>query len=194
MNTGRQLLNEGRISDILSRTKLPGRIAIVLMGFVLLLCVIAPAVYPPLRHPFLLFSLINESMPRRLPVPVSGVAPQRLADTWGARRGRARRHQGIDIFARRNTPITSATRGIVVARGWNGLGGRVVTIMGPGGYRHYYAHLEEWGTQEIGDAVERGETIGYVGDSGNARGTPTHLHYGIYRPAGGAINPYPLLK
>jgi murein DD-endopeptidase MepM/ murein hydrolase activator NlpD len=176
---------------------LSGRAAILVMGFALLLavaCVIAPVAYPPLRHPFVLLSLLNDTMPRRLPVPVSGVMSWQLADTWGAPRGRSRRHQGIDIFARRSTPVVSATRGIVVGKGWNRLGGRVMTIMGPGGYRHYYAHLEGWGREQVGDRVKRGDTIGYVGDSGNAAGTPTHLHYGIYRPAGGAIDPFPLLR
>jgi murein DD-endopeptidase MepM/ murein hydrolase activator NlpD len=53
---------------------------------------------------------------------------------------------------------------------------------------HYYAHLDRFGTFREGDVVEPGDVLGYVGTSGNARGTPSHLHYGIYR--GRALNPY----
>ena len=73
-------------------------------------------------------------------------------------------------------------------------GGQVVTVTGPGGYRLYYAHLEDFGLQEVGDWVEPGEVIGYVGNSGNAAISSTHLHYGIYEPSGKAINPYTFLK
>ena len=63
---------------------------------------------------------------------------------------------------------------------------------GPGGQRHYYAHLDRYPDLTAGEWVNSGDVVGYVGDSGNAKGTPTHLHYGIYTAAG-AINPYPLL-
>jgi murein DD-endopeptidase MepM/ murein hydrolase activator NlpD len=158
------------------------------------LVMLAGTLYPPLRHPILLYRLISADPPDRLPVPVAGVLPGRLSNTWGAPRGRGRHHQGIDIFAPRNTPVLSATEGIVVFKGWNSLGGRVITVLGPGGYRHYYAHLERQRPLVAGDPVARGDTLGYVGDSGNARETPTHLHYGIYRPSGGAVNPYPFLR
>ena len=65
-------------------------------------------------------------------------------------------------------------------------------ILGPGGQRHYYAHLERYADLKMGDWVEAGSVVGYVGDSGNAKGTPTHLHYGIYANYTGynaAINP-----
>ena len=78
-------------------------------------------------------------------------------------------------------------------RGWNRLGGRTISILGPGGQIHYYAHLEGYDDPDLGDWVEAGEVIGYVGDSGNAQGTPPHLHYGIYK-GGEAINPYPRLR
>lgn len=78
-------------------------------------------------------------------------------------------------------------------RGWNRLGGRTISILGPGGQIHYYAHLEGYDDPDLGDWVETGEVIGYVGDSGNAQGTPPHLHYGIYE-GGEAINPYPRLR
>ena len=65
--------------------------------------------------------------------------------------------------------------------------------MGPGRQRHYYAHLEAWEpTLRTGDLVRAGDVLGEVGDSGNARGTPPHLHYGLYG-AEGAIDPLPLM-
>jgi murein DD-endopeptidase MepM/ murein hydrolase activator NlpD len=137
--------------------------------------------------------LLHQDMPASLPVPVEGVAAARLADSWGDARYGGRSHQGIDIFAPRHTPVVSATDGILEFKGMRGLGGWVVYVLGPGGYRHYYAHLEDFGPQQVGDRVVQGEVIGYVGNSGNAAVSPTHLHYGIYAPGGGAINPYPLL-
>lgn len=149
--------------------------------------------YPPARHAIEMVRLWQDTMPAVLPVPVEGVARRGLADTWGAARSGGRKHEGIDIFAPRNTPVLSATRGVLLRVGTNELGGSVITVFGPGGYMHYYAHLEAYGRYEEGDLVNPGDTIGYVGTSGNARGTPPHLHYGIYKPSGGAINPYPYL-
>lgn len=139
------------------------------------------------------FRLLREPLPSTLPVPVEGVTPSDLVDTWGSARGEGRRHEGIDIFAPRNTQVLAATHGVVVRRGWNRLGGRVISVLGPGGYSHYYAHLEAWDLPDVGDWVEQGQVLGYVGTTGNAAGTPPHLHYGIYKGVGGAINPYPLL-
>lgn len=132
-------------------------------------------------------------VPTALPVPVEGVRPRALRDTWGGARSEGRRHEGIDIFARRDTPVLSTTEGIVTRVGTNRLGGLVVWVTGPGGQRHYYAHLERYADVEAGMRIEAGRVLGYVGDSGNAKGTPPHLHYGIY-DTGGALNPYPLLR
>lgn len=130
--------------------------------------------------------------PASLPVPVDGVAPSRIADTFGAPRGRDRSHQGVDIFAPRGTSVRSSTRGIVASVREGGLGGRQVWVLGPGGERHYYAHLEGWAPGlEARQIVHPGSLLGFVGDSGNAKGTPTHLHYGIYGD-GGAYDPLPL--
>ena len=131
------------------------------------------------------------------PLPVENSLPnplpkQHLADTWGAARSQGRSHEGIDIFAERGTPIQATTQGIVSKVGEDALGGRVVMIIGSGGARHYYAHLEEYADISPNDWVNTGDIIGYVGDSGNAKGTPTHVHYGIYIN-GSAVNPYPLL-
>lgn len=115
-----------------------------------------------------------------------------LTDTWGAARSGGRRHEGIDIFASRHTPIHSTTAGIISKVGTDPLGGNVVVVLGPAGVSHYYAHLQSFAEIEPGDWVEAGDVIGYVGDSGNAKGTPPHVHYGIYTQSG-AVNPYPLL-
>ena len=127
--------------------------------------------------------------PNSLPSPIEGA---NLTDTWGAARSGGRSHEGIDIFPARNTPIHSTTPGIVRKVGTNELGGNVVMILGPGAVSHYYAHLQDFADIKEGDWVEAGDVIGYVGDSGNAKGTPTHVHYGIYTQSG-AVNPYPLL-
>jgi murein DD-endopeptidase MepM/ murein hydrolase activator NlpD len=138
--------------------------------------------------------VMREEAPRVLPIPVDGVTRARLTDSWGHARDGGRGHQGIDIFAPRGTPVRSTTDGVVVDKALRGLGGRFVSILGPGGYKHYYAHLEDWGPQEVGDRVRAGDVIGTVGNSGNAAVSPTHLHYGIYAPEGGALDPYPFLR
>lgn len=137
-------------------------------------------------------SLMQQELPTEnsLPSPLPG---QHLTDTWGAARSQGRSHEGIDIFADRGTPIQATTQGIVRKVGRNNLGGRVVVIVGPGGAGHYYAHLEDYADIEPNDWVDVGDIIGYVGDSGNAKGTPPHVHYGIYIN-GQAVNPYPLLQ
>jgi murein DD-endopeptidase MepM/ murein hydrolase activator NlpD len=163
------------------------------IAILILAIAILPFLFPPLRQAPRYITLLLQAPPKSLPVPVLGVRPSGLTDSWGSARSGGRHHEGIDIFARRNTPVVSATDGIVSRVGWNNLGGRTVMVMGPGGYHHYYAHLERYADKNVGDAVKRGEVVGYVGDSGNAKGTPTHLHYGIYKFGGGAIDPYPFL-
>ena len=137
-------------------------------------------------------SLLQQALPTENSLP-SPLPEQTLTDTWGAARSQGRSHEGIDIFAPRHTPIQSTTQGIVSKVGENNLGGRVVVVVGPGGAGHYYAHLEDYADIAPNDWVNQGEVIGYVGDSGNAKGTPPHVHYGIYIH-GSAVNPYPLLQ
>lgn len=137
-------------------------------------------------------SLLQQELPTENSLP-SPLPEQGLTDTWGAARSQGRSHEGIDIFAPRGTPIQSTTQGIVRKVGENNLGGRVVVVVGPGGAGHYYAHLEDYADISPNDWVNVGDIIGYVGDSGNAKGTPPHVHYGIYIN-GSAVNPYPLLQ
>ena len=137
-------------------------------------------------------SLLQQDPPAENSLP-NPLPEQGLTDTWGAARSQGRSHEGIDIFAPRGTPIQSTTQGIVSKVGNNNLGGRVVVVVGPGGAGHYYAHLEDYADISPNDWVNAGDIIGYVGDSGNAKGTPPHLHYGIYIN-GSAVNPYPLMQ
>jgi murein DD-endopeptidase MepM/ murein hydrolase activator NlpD len=147
----------------------------------------------PIKHPIVALQLAVADPPASLPVPVDGVRRSAIRNSWGAPRDRDRRHQGIDIFAKQGTPVRSTTEGLVVRIGQNRLGGNVVWVMGPGRQSHYYAHLSRFGAFEVGDRVMAGDIIGYVGDTGNARGTPHHLHYGVYQLGGAAINPFPLI-
>jgi murein DD-endopeptidase MepM/ murein hydrolase activator NlpD len=149
-----------------------------------------PLLRPAAERAWFIYTLSTEPTPARLHHPLAAIGP-RLVDSWGARRSGGRRHEGIDIFAPRGTPVFSTTRGIVTRVGVNRLGGQIVGVLGPGLEWHYYAHLEQFGSFREGDLVRPGDVLGYVGNTGNARETPPHLHYGIYR--GGAKNPYPRL-
>ena len=133
----------------------------------------------------------------RLPVPVKGINRSELRDTWGAARSQGRSHEGIDIMAERGTKVYSATEGLVADLRNNNLGGKVIWIVGPAGSWHYYAHLDDHKRGlSVGDYVRKGDVIGYVGNTGNARHTASHLHYGIYLNGKGrsAVNPYPYLR
>ena len=137
--------------------------------------------------------LYTQSPDSRLAMPLEDVSKKAIADTWQAPRGTGRRHEGQDIFAPRGTPILSATRGFIYKIGENNLGGQTVSVIGSGGRVYYYAHLDSYARGiEVGDRVTPRTVLGYVGTTGNAQGTPPHLHFGIYTMTG-AINPLPLL-
>ena len=158
--------------------------AILILGYGLLEPYLERAVYT--------MRLVAMPTPQALAMPVEGVRQRALRDTWHGARSEGRKHEGIDIFAKRGTPVRASTEGIVLQVGTNRLGGLVVWVMGPGGQRHYYAHLDRYSDVAAGMRIDAGRVLGFVGNSGNASGTPPHLHYGVYE-AGGAINPYPLL-
>jgi murein DD-endopeptidase MepM/ murein hydrolase activator NlpD len=145
-------------------------------------------------RPIVALKLMNSPAASHLRVPVQGVQAKALTDSWGARRSDGRSHRGIDIFAPRGTPVVANTRGLVIDVGRNRLGGNFIRILGPGRHIHYFAHLDAFGRFRRGDVVDAGDVLGYVGTTGNARGTPPHLHYGIYALPGLAINPYPILR
>ncbi|RIL07183.1 MAG: peptidase M23 [Proteobacteria bacterium] len=153
---------------------------------------IALAAAPWLETPAYAVRLLLRDPPDVLAVPVAGVSRRALRDSWGAPRSGSRAHQGIDIFAPRGTPVVASTEGIVWSTGESPRGGRVVWLLGPGRQLHYYAHLDRVADLEPGRRIRAGDVVGWVGDTGNARGGAPHLHYGVYE-RGGARNPYPLL-
>ena len=131
---------------------------------------------------------------QRLEMPVQGVTRRRVADTWHVPREGDRLHEGQDIFAKRGTPVLSATDGYIVRIGENQLGGQTVSVIGAGGRIYYYAHLDSYAPNiATGDHVTTQTVLGYVGNTGNAAGGPTHLHFSVYAREG-ALNPLPLLS
>lgn len=92
--------------------------------------------------------------------------------------GKSGVHKGIDIFAKRGTPVFSSVSGLVLFTGQIEMGGNVVAVLGPQWRIYYYAHLAEIDTS-IFNWASAGEVIGKVGDTGNAIGKPPHLHYSV---------------
>lgn len=129
-----------------------------------------------------------------LAFPVPGNSGTRVGSFWGDQRnGGTRKHEGIDIFDKFRTPLVAAEDGIITRVGENGLGGKVIWLKPSGKpYNLYYAHLDEQLVSAM-QRVKRGDTIGLMGNTGNARNTPTHLHFGIYA-AGGAVDPLPFVQ
>ena len=129
-----------------------------------------------------------------LAFPVQGRDMRAVKSFWGAERDAGRRsHQGIDIFAPRGTPVLAAADGWVTRVGNTGLGGKVVWQRDEeGGQSLYYAHLDSQ-IARPGEYLRRGQVLGLVGNTGNARSTPPHLHFGIYRRGRGAVDPYPFV-
>jgi|SRR5688572_4341526 len=99
--------------------------------------------------------------------------------------GKSGTHKGIDIFAREGTNVNSSTGGLVLFTGDIHLGGNVVLILGPKWRLHYYAHLKDIDAKVLA-WTNKGEKIGTVGTTGNAKGKAPHLHYSIVTPI-----PYP---
>lgn len=152
----------------------------------------ADAVWQTVSFPFRLAALAAQEPDAVLLQPVDGIRVSQIADTWGAPRSGGRSHQGQDIFAERGTPVFAVSPGFVTSLHGSSRGGIVVWVTGAGGRRYYYAHLEEHAAGlSVGDKVEVDTVLGYVGTSGNAAGTPPHLHFGVYT-AQGAIDPLPL--
>lgn len=138
--------------------------------------------------------LYTKDPDRKLAMPVKGVSKIQVANTWHAPRGDDRLHEGQDIFAPKGAPVLSATSGYIVNIGENNLGGQTVSVIGAGGRTYYYAHLDSYAPHiEEGDYVTTRTVLGYVGTTGNAAGTPPHLHFGVYAPTG-ALDPLPLLS
>jgi peptidoglycan LD-endopeptidase LytH len=178
-------------------------------GLLLVVALLVPVLspWPPTAHanfgerlwtalaaPLRLLRFWTAPVDEVLAMPVHGAGVRAVADTWGAPRVGGRRHRGQDIFAPRGTPVRSATAGVVAAITDGGLGGKAVWILGAGGRRYYYAHLDRYGEGlQVGDVVTTETIIGYVGNTGNARRTAPHLHFWVYGAAG-PLDPLPLLR
>jgi murein DD-endopeptidase MepM/ murein hydrolase activator NlpD len=124
--------------------------------------------------------LAGLACPQPLMVPVRGATARdwNPRSFWASPWGRSGVHKGIDIFASAGAPVRSASSGIVLFRGSVALGGNVLLVLGPKWRVHYYAHLSE-ALVGIGRPVSRGQELGRVGNSGNAKGKPFHLHYAV---------------
>lgn len=119
--------------------------------------------------------------------PVAG--PHSFSNDWGSPRSVGRTHKGCDVMANYGVPCVAITSGRVEQRA-QGNAGNYVALFGDNGNLYYYMHLQSFGaTGHVG----AGTVIGYVGDTGNARGCP-HLHFEFHPGGGGPVNPYPLLK
>lgn len=139
---------------------------------------------------------------KQLLLPVAGVAPSQLHDSYYDSRSEGRVHQALDIMAPRDTAVLATEDGTVVKLHQSARGGTMLYESDPSGlFVYYYGHLSRYadGIAE-GKQVKRGDVIAYVGDTGNAGPGNYHLHFGISRvtspgkwSGGEPINPYPLL-
>ncbi len=147
---------------------------------VLSFCTIANAAKPP------------SAVAKELYFPISGKS--NIGSYWGDERdGGKRKHEGIDIFAAKGSPVVAVTDGYVVEVTEDRIGGKSVTIQSDDyAWRTYYAHLDEQKVK-TGQLVRKGQLIGTVGNTGNAKTTPPHLHFGMYEGSS-AINPLPYIE
>ncbi len=125
--------------------------------------------------------------------PVSG--PHWFINDWGFPRSGGRTHKGTDMFASRGTPLVAVADGTVSIAN-RGLGGKIVWLTADYGVAFYYAHLDGWPSGlKSGDRVSKGQVVGFVGDSGNARGGSPHNHFQLHPGGRGSppVNPYPTL-
>lgn len=120
--------------------------------------------------------------------PVGG--PTSFVDSWGAPRSGGRSHQGVDMMAQYGTPQVAIVSGTITYAGYSSLGGNVQYLSGDDGNLYIYIHQAE--NAVTGGHVQAGQVISYVGDTGNAAGTP-HLHFEYHPGGGAAVNPYPLV-
>ena len=121
--------------------------------------------------------------------PVAGADSRAVQSVFGdPREGGAREHHGVDIFAPRGTPVVAVAEGVVGRVGDGGIGGKTVWLRDRDGRTFYYAHLDSQLVRS-GKRVQPGDTLGLVGNTGNARTTPPHLHFGLYLRD--PVDPYP---
>lgn len=128
----------------------------------------------------LIILLIGFILPQSFKMPVAG-ANQRSYNHesfWYYPWGKSGTHKGVDIFAKKGTDIFSSVNGLVLYCGKINMGGNIVVVLGPKWRIHYYAHLNSIETGMF-SFVGQTDKLGTVGDSGNAKGKPSHLHYSI---------------
>jgi murein DD-endopeptidase MepM/ murein hydrolase activator NlpD len=157
----------------------------------------------PSAEPTLQPSPTASTTSHSLLIPVAGVRPEQLRDTFSEARSEGRVHDAIDIPAPRGTPVLAAADGRIVKLFQSERGGMTIYQLDPDNKTiYYYAHLERYadGLSE-GHTARRGEVIAYVGDTGNAGAGNYHLHFSILIVSdpkrywdGTNINPYPLLR
>jgi hypothetical protein len=118
-----------------------------------------------------------------------------FTDTFGGFRADIPQgHQGNDIFAREGTPIVAVADGVLDRVGWNPIGGYRFWLFDKYGNGFYHAHLSAYAPIAVDGAhVHAGDVIGFVGHTGDAQGTPNHLHFEVHPHNGPAIDPYPFL-
>ena len=119
--------------------------------------------------------------------PVQG--PRAFTNDWGQPRSGGRRHEGTDIMAPRGTPVVASVSGLVRHHN-SSLGGLSYFLSGDDGNTYFGTHLDGFAAQ---GRVAAGTVVGYVGNTGNARGASPHLHFEIHPGGGGPVNPYPTL-
>jgi murein DD-endopeptidase MepM/ murein hydrolase activator NlpD len=129
-----------------------------------------------------------------LTFPVEGKNYSAIGSVFGdPRDGGSREHHGVDIFAPRGTKVLAAANGVIYRTGITSRGGKVVWLMDRElGQSYYYAHLDEITVRE-GVYVRAGDPLGSVGNTGNARFMPPHLHFGIYESFTGPVDPFPFI-
>lgn len=134
------------------------------------------------RYLLLLLGLLATGfmVPEQRIIPVAKASPVdwHPKSFWFYPWGRSGTHKGIDIFAARHTPVIASSAGLVLRTGKDFSGGNVVYVLSAGWCLHYYAHLQRIDVAKM-SWVKAGQQLGTVGDSGNAKGKPTHLHYSI---------------
>ncbi|MDB4913478.1 MAG: endopeptidase [Gemmatimonadetes bacterium] len=147
------------------------------------------------------FDVVSYIIGRSMLLPVAGATVAQLHDTFDEGRDTERVHRALDIMAPRGTPVLSTDAGRILRVGSNPLGGNIIYASDPlGRVVYYYAHLDAYqpGLAQ-GAAVARGDTLGFVGTTGNAPREAPHLHFQVMRMPldgkywdGDPINPYPL--
>ncbi len=131
----------------------------------------------------------------QLAFPVQGIDERAIQSVFGdEREGGRRSHHGIDIFARRGTPVVATSDGVVRRVEVTNLGGKVVWLRDEARNANiYFAHLDSQMVRS-GQSVRIGDVLGLVGNTGNARTTPPHLHFGVYRRGEGPVDPDPFIR